>query len=117
MKLLLASLVLILAATGCVTKAQSRREAQEAFLAGKKAALSEIQAQSVVVKGPVQNPSIPWVAGLTLSQAIATAHYLRPKAPELITITRQGETAIVTPDELLDGAPVPLEPGDVIEFR
>lgn len=117
--LLLASLtlMLMLAATGCVTKAQARREAQAAFFAGKKAALAEIQAQSVVVKGPVQNPSVPWVAGLTLSQAIATANYLGAEEPRVITLTRQGESAIVAPDELLNGAAVPLEPGDVIEIR
>lgn len=117
MKLLLASLILMLAAAGCVTKSEARRQAQEAFLAGKKAAHAEIQAQSVVVKGPVQNPSVPWVAGLTLSQAIATANYQGADEPKVITITRQGESAIVAPEDLFNGVAVPLKPGDLIEIR
>jgi protein involved in polysaccharide export with SLBB domain len=117
MNIFAASLILILAATGCVTKSQARRQAQEAFFAGKKAALAELRAQSVTVTGPVQNPSVPWVAGLTLSQAIATANYQGGEEPRVIVITRQGESAAVAAGDLFNGVAVPLEPGDVIEIR
>jgi hypothetical protein len=116
-RLLLASLVLMIAATGCTTKAQARRQAREAFQAGKAAALAEIQAQFIIVTGPVQNPKVPWVAGLTLSQVIATANYLGAEDPKFITITRHGESATVEPQALFNGTVVPLEPGDTIEIR
>ena len=57
------------------------------------------------------------MAGLTLAQAIATANYLDAQAPEEIIITRQGESATLDANVLLNGAAVPLEPGDVIELR
>jgi hypothetical protein len=65
----------------------------------------------------VQNSQVPWVAGLTLAQAIATANYLDSHEPGEIIITRQGESAKLDPKVLLRGAQVPLEPGDVIELR
>lgn len=117
MKWLLVSLILILATTGCVTKAQARREADRAFLAGKNAALAELKSQSVTVNGRVQNPMVPWVAGLTLAQAIATANYLAVENPTSIIITRQGESAAVDPQVLINGTVVPLEPGDLIDIR
>jgi hypothetical protein len=60
---------------------------------------------------------VPWVAGLTLAQAVATANYLDSQAPGQIIITRQGESAKLDPDVLLNGVQVPLEPGDVIELQ
>lgn len=105
---------------GCTTKSTARATAQEAYLAGQNAALRQqpvSQAPGVTVLGPVQNPQVPWVAGLTLAQAIATANYLDPHEPGQITITRQGETAQIDPKVLLNGVQVPLEPGDVVELR
>ena len=105
---------------GCTTKSASQANAQQAFLAGQNAALRQQQAEQfsgVTVVGPVQNPQVPWVAGLTLAQAIATANYLDSHEPGQIIITRQGESAQLDPKVLLNGAAVPLEPGDVIELR
>ena len=105
---------------GCTTKSKAQAKAQQAFLAGQNAALRQQQAaqfSGVTVVGPVQNPQVPWVAGLTLAQAIATANYLDSQAPKTIIITRQGESASMNGDVLLNGAVVPLEPGDVIELR
>jgi len=105
---------------GCTTKSVAQAKAQQAFLAGQNAALRQQQASQfsgVTVVGPVQNPQVPWVAGLTLAQAIATANYLDSHEPEQIIITRQGESAQLDPKILLNGAQVPLEPGDVIELR
>jgi hypothetical protein len=74
-------------------------------------------AKGVTVIGPVVHPQVPWVAGLTLAQAIATAHYLDSRDPKTITIVRQGEQTAVDPKDLVNGTVVPLEPGDVIEIR
>lgn len=93
---------------------------QTAFLAGQNEVLQQQQAQqfpTVTVVGPVQNSKVPWVAGLTLAQAVATASYLDSHAPKTIIITRQGESATLNGDVLLNGAVVPLEPADVIELR
>lgn len=111
---------LALAAAGCTTRSTAEAEAQKAFLAGQKAALEKQLAEqsgSVTVIGPVENASVPWVAGLTLAQAIATANYLAPDDPKEIIITRHGETANLDAEVLLNGAVVPLEPGDVVEIR
>ena len=105
---------------GCTTKSTAQAKAQQAFLAGQNAALRQQQGAQftgVTVVGPVQNPQVPWVAGLTLAQAIATANYLDSHEPKTIIITRQGESAQLDPKVLLNGVAVPLEPGDVIELR
>jgi len=103
---------------GCVTRSQANAQAQAAYLAGQKDAFASIaQGQGVVIVGPVQYPNIPWIEGLTLSQAIATANYTGHRNPKGITITRQGEQAIINPRDLLNGHVVPLEPGDTITIR
>ena len=104
---------------GCVTKSQARAQAQAAYLAGQNDALAKMagQGQGIVIVGPVEHPKVPWVEGLTLSQAIATANYTSIHNPKAITITRQGEQATVNPKVLLNGHVVPLEPGDTITIR
>ena len=104
---------------GCVTRSQADAQARAAYLAGQKAALASIagQGQGVVIVGPVEHPNVPWIEGLTLSQAIATANYTGRHNPKTITITRQGEQAVVSPKDLLNGHVVPLEPGDTITIR
>jgi hypothetical protein len=120
MKMVFAILVLALAATGCTTKSGARMEVQNAFLRGQNTVLQQQQSPQtpgVTVVGPVQNPQVPWVAGLTLVQAIATANYLDAQEPHKIIITRQGESAELDPKVLLRGHDVPLEPGDIIEIQ
>ena len=120
MKFFAAILLLALAAGGCTTRTRAGSEAQAAYLAGQNAALRQQLARqfpSVTVTGPVQNTTVPWVEGLTLAQAIATANYLDPHAPREIVLTRQGESAQLDPKVLLNGVAVPLEPGDAIELR
>jgi hypothetical protein len=100
-------------------QSKARAQAQAAFLAGQNAALRQQHRRSraSTIIGPVQNPQVPWVAGLTLAQAIATANYLDSRAPKEIIITRNGESATLDPRVLLNGAVVPLEAGDVVELR
>jgi protein involved in polysaccharide export with SLBB domain len=116
------SLILLLSAVlfcGCVTKSQADAQARAAYLAGQNAVLrqQQVQAQGVTVIGPVQNSDVPWVEGLTLSQAIATAKFLGEHDPKEIILTRQGESAKLAPKMLLNGADVPLEPGDTITIH
>ncbi|HEY3761429.1 MAG TPA: hypothetical protein VGN23_06750 [Verrucomicrobiae bacterium] len=110
-------LILALATGGC---ASNREQQEKAYLAGQNAVLREQQDQqnaSVTVLGAVQIQHVPWVQGLTLSQAIATANYLGQYAPTKITITRNGETATIDAKMLFQGAVVPLEEGDVVELQ
>jgi hypothetical protein len=106
--------------SSCTTKSAAEAKAHEAFLEGQNATLRQQQAAQspgVTIIGPVQNPNVPWVEGLTLVQAIATANYLDSQAPKEIIITRDGENASVDPKVLLSGVAVPLEAGDVITLR
>lgn len=117
-KFLFVILILVLCVCGCASK--SKLKQQNAFLAGQNQLLQrQLQSQtpSVAVIGPVKNSQVPWVVGLTLAQAIATADYLNPQAPKEIVITRNGENATLNPDVLLRGTDIPLEPGDIITLR
>ncbi len=113
-------LFLALVVSGCSTQKKMEGQQQTSFLAGENAELRREQGeqfQTVTVMGDVQNSTVPYVEGLTLAQAIATANYLDPKAPKKILITRNGETAELDTKVLFSGATIPLEPGDVIELR
>ena len=116
-----AALLMATSFCGCVTKSQARAQAQAAYLAGQNDALAKMagqgQGEGIVIVGPVEHPNVPWVEGLTLSQAIATANYTSIHNPKAITITRQGEQAVISPKVLLNGQVVPLEPGDTITIR
>ena len=101
---------------GCVTEAQANARARAAYQAGQKAAFDSLagQGKGVSVVGPVQHSNVPWVEGMTLAQAIATANYTSRHNPKAITINRQGEEIRVNPRDLLGGHAVPLQPGDTI---
>jgi hypothetical protein len=116
--LVILSLAFVCVGVGCTTKSQAKMQAQQAFLAGQNAALKQQAARSgVTVVGAVQNSFVPWVVGLTLAQAIATANYTGADEPTQIIITRQNESATLEAKVLLDGTNIPLEPGDVIELH
>jgi hypothetical protein len=111
--------LLLLGASGCVTRAQANAQAREAFLAGQRSALSSLAGEGkiVIVEGPVASPKVPWVEGLTLAQAIATAQYTGRHNPRKITIVRKGETIHVSPHTLLSGRTVQLEPDDLVKIQ
>ena len=73
---------------GCVTEAQANARAKAAYHEGQKAAFASMAGlgQGVVIAGPVEHPNVPWVEGLTLAQAIATANYTSHRNPKAITI-------------------------------
>ena len=119
MRFSFAILLIALAAAGCTTRSGSRAQAQIAFLAGQNQALQQqlaAQFRGVTVIGAVQNPQVPWVAGLTLAQAVATANYLDSKEPKQIIITRQGDSATLDAKVLFSGPDIPVEAGDVVEL-
>src|ERR1022692_4296407 len=103
MRCLFAILLLALAATGCTTRSKARMSEQNAYLAGQNAVLRQQQMQGGTIVGPVQNPQVPWVAGLTLAQAVATANFLGAQEPKQIIITRQGESAALDAKVLFNG--------------
>ena len=115
----MAMLAVAIFASGCASKSRARLREQNAFLAGQNAALQQHLAQSpgVTVVGPVQQPHVPWVTGLTLAQAVATANFVGQDEPKKIIITRNGESAAMDASVLLNGTAIPLEIGDVIELR
>ncbi len=112
-------IVLGWSAAGCVSKSQSRLESQNAFLAGQNTALRQQLAQynGITFIGAVKNAQVPWVAGLTLKQAVATAEYIGQDDPRAVVITRQGDSAVLDADVLLSDKEIPLEAGDVVELR
>ena len=120
MKTLIALLLLSLAGSGCVTKSKAKADARAAYVAGQRDAFATIAASQrtgIKVFGPVQNSEVPWVEGLTLVQAIATATYTAHGNPKEIILLRRGESATIAPKDLLNGHDVPLEPGDTITLR
>ena len=119
MRLLPIILILALAVNGCTTKSRSRALAENAYLAGQNAALRQQLAQysGITFIGAVQNPQVPWVAGLTLAQAVATANYTGAQEPRAVVITRNGESAVLDANVLFNGTDIPLETGDVVELR
>ncbi|HTV40761.1 MAG TPA: hypothetical protein VMF08_09310 [Candidatus Sulfotelmatobacter sp.] len=115
-------LVLVLIAlvplAGCVTKATADAQARAAFLAGEKAAYQNMQSSqtAIVVLGEVQKHQVPWVAGLTLAQAISTAGYNGAHDPTEIILRRNSVQTEIDPKQLLNGNDVPLQPGDVVSI-
>jgi hypothetical protein len=109
--------ILLMAATGCVSKSRARLEAQQAYVAGQEQALAQSRSKSqiVTVTGPVRNSIIPWAEGLTLTKAYTTAEYTGYIRPRLLRITSEGQTAEIKFSLLQNGGDMPLEPGDLIE--
>ena len=115
---LLLLLFVLIPLTGCVSKATADAEAKTAFLAGEKAAYQSIQVSqtAIVVLGEVQRHQVPWVAGLTLAQAIAAAGYTGAHDPTDIILKRNSVQTEFDPKRLLSGQDVPLHPGDVVSI-
>lgn len=114
--------------SGCHSESKAQLREKNAFLAGQNSVLLQQQAQaaqqtaaqspSIQVLGAVQHPQVPWVSGLTLAQAIATANYVGQAEPKQIIITQSnGETATLDASAILNGTDIPLQIGDVIELR
>jgi hypothetical protein len=110
----------LFSSTGCVTKSDAKIQAQKAYIAGQQQALilsQQPRGPSVTIVGPVHNPVVPWVEGLTLANAIVAADYYDKSDPRSIVVNRQGRLIPVDPKALLTGQDVPLQPGDVVELK
>ena len=80
----ISSLLIATSFCGCVTKSQARAQAQAAYLAGQKDALAKMAAARAGHRHRWSGGTsqVPWVEGLTLSQAIATANYIGRHNPK-----------------------------------
>ena len=78
----------------------------------------EFLPQSVIVKGNVRYPVVPWRDDLTVTKAIVQADYIGMRNPYTISIMRQGERLFVDPARLQLGIIDPwLEAGDILELH
>jgi hypothetical protein len=69
-------------------------------------------------RGLVRQTRVPWVEGLTLSQALAAAQYTGALDPSVILVIRQGQVYRIDPKRLLRGEDDPeLLPGDQVDPR
>ena len=111
------SLVLILAITGCTTKRDARLKAEEAYLAGQKQAIAQMQQpKTVSFIGDVQNRVITWTEDLTMANAIVAADYRGRHDPKAFVLHRNGQNYPISARQLLQGEDFSLQPGDTIEI-
>ena len=109
---------LAMAVAGCTTKSSARRDAQAAFVAGQQQAMqTQSNGNTIQFIGDVKNPTVQWIDGMSLSQAIVAAEYQSERDPLNIVIFRRGQPIAVNPKDLLKGRDYLLEPGDRIELR
>jgi hypothetical protein len=114
------ALLLVISLLGCVSKSNSRSQAETAYNRGQQSVVAEQPLEPPVIffKGDVRNQRIPWTEGLTLAQALLAAQYTWSWDPRRITVTRGDQTFAVNPRRLLRGEEDPLlERGDVVEVR
>lgn len=111
------------ASTGCVSKSASRERAHKAFLEGQRTGAAsaqstlQTQSKSVMVVGEVRNPVVPWIEGLSLTQAIIAAQHAGPRSPRAVILRHGAESATFeTGFVMQNGHTILLEPGDVIEL-
>jgi hypothetical protein len=109
-----------LAGAGCESRNKAKANARMAFMAGEQAALTRMaapRAPSVMFVGPVRNPLVGWVEGLTLARAIVAAGYQGKHDPRQILIVRNGQAIAVEPKQLLEGEDIPLLKDDMIQLQ
>ena len=74
--------------------------------------------KSIIVRGNVRYPVIPWTQDMTVAKAILEADYLSARDPLTIIIRRKGDRIFVSPKRLTHGTVNPwLEPGDILEIH
>jgi hypothetical protein len=89
--LLLCALI-ILSATGCISKSKADAQARDAFHAGLRKGMSmAAQGPSIWIMGNVKTPVVPWKPELTLTKALVAAEYRGAKDPSEIIVQRKGQ--------------------------
>lgn len=105
---------------GCVSKKTADARAREAYREGQDQAAKQWQEKrppEVVMRGPVQHPTVAWTENLTLAKAIVDANYTGFMNPVLIRVIRNGQMVDeVKGIDLLHGQDFPLEAGDIVDI-
>jgi hypothetical protein len=117
--LLLASVLLMVLANGCVSKSKARLEAQKAYIAGQQAGMARMQQTqnpSVTINGQVRNSIVPWTEGLTVTKALAAAEYYGRTDPAAIIVVHNGIGRRYEPKQVLTGPELPLTAGDMVQI-
>ena len=116
-------LLLAGALTGCVSKSKAKAQARAAYLTGQQEAIArmqQVQTQGqgpcVTVNGEVRNRVVLWTEGMTLARALLAADYYGRSDPAQIIIVHNGIATRVEPRQLLGGADIPLQPGDIVQL-
>jgi hypothetical protein len=111
-------LLTLFVTAGCVSQKTANARAQAAFVAGRQAALAQ-QAQGPVIQvvGDVKTHVVPWTDGSTLVNALIAAEYQGVGDPTSITVIRDNQSTVVTPQQLLRGDDMVLQADDRIEIR
>lgn len=104
--------------SGCTSNSKARAQADAAFRAGHAQAVhqGEARKRSIEFTGPVVNPLVRWEDGMTLGQAIAAAGWRDKGDPRLIILTRGREIVTMTPEQALQAADQPAQPGDHVDM-
>ena len=130
-KVLVSGVALALAVQGCVSKAEARKQAQQAFIAGQQSAMQRMQQQgigaepglakttqpTVTLLGNVRKSSVPWTPDLTLAKALVEGEYTGASDPTEIYIVRAGMARPIDPSKLIGGQDIPLQAGDVVQVK
>jgi hypothetical protein len=106
------------AGAGCTSSSKARAQADAAYRAGQQQAVrnEEARKRGITFTGPISNSLIPWTEGLTLAQAIAAAAWNAKTDPRLIILTRGAEIVTMTPQQALEAADEPMQPGDHVDM-
>jgi hypothetical protein len=119
-KLCLGALIIaaLVAGIGCTSSSKARSQADAAYRAGQQQAVrnEEARKRGIAFTGPVSNSLVPWTEGLTLAQAIAAAGWNAKTDPRLILLTRGTEVVTMTPQQALEAAGEPMQPGDHVDM-
>ena len=104
---------------GCVSQSTARVREREAFVKGQQEMLKQQQPQqpTILFRGLIRQPRVPWTEGLTLAQGILAANYNGAGNPGHIRIIRQGHAYPIDVQLLLRGQEDPLlEAGDIVDI-
>jgi len=115
--------LLVVVLGGCVSKSKADAQARAAYLAGQQQAMTRMQLNQtqgqgpcVTVNGEVRNRVVLWTQDLTLAKAVLAADYYGAKDPGQIIVVHNGIANRVDPKQLLTGADIPLQPGDIVQL-
>ena len=120
MKLWFVVVLVVPLVSGCVSKSEARLREREAFVKGQQQILStqqQAQQPTIMFRGLIRKPRVPWSEGLTLAQGILAAEYTGSGTPGRIRVIRQGQVYQIDVKLLLRGQEDPLlEAGDIVDI-